>query len=141
MKASEFSPQVGAQGVASWVVGPEHLADALGNDGVMVLATPMLLDLMEIAADRALSSALPKDWVTLGTLADFKHLKLTPLGFQVTARATVTAVDRQKIRFQIEVHDDLDLIGEGWHERFCLPKEDFLAMVQAKRAARPTSEK
>jgi predicted thioesterase len=133
MAAQDFSPKIGDTGEAQWTVSPEHLAHALGNEGVRVLATPMLLDLMEIAANNALISALPPDWITLGIHADLRHLKVTPEGFNVTARAVITAVDRQKVQFRIDVHDDVELVGQGTHERFCMPRSEFLRMVEKKR--------
>lgn len=135
MTTPDFLPTVGLVGEAHWIIAPEHLADTLGNDGVKVLATPMLLDLMELAAHNALVNTLPEGWITLGIHANFRHLKMTPPGYLLRARAVVTAVDRQKVHFNIEVHDDIDLVGEGTHERFCMPRQDFLRIVEKKRRA------
>jgi fluoroacetyl-CoA thioesterase len=136
MPTPAFAPPVGAEGTAEWTVGPEHLAEALGNPGVRVLATPMLLDVMEMAAHHALLPFLPSDWVTLGLSVQLEHLKPTPPGFRVRARAVITEVDRQRVAFSVEVYDDLELVGRGRHERFCLPRATFLDRVRAKIAAR-----
>ena len=131
-----FRPEVGTTANVSFIVGPEHTAAAFGNPGVDVLATPMLLDFIEIAAGKALASALPADWTTLGTGAWFRHLKPTPLGFTVTATATIIEVDRQRVRFHVEVRDEIELVGDGEHERFCLPTDRYRTMIQQKQSQR-----
>lgn len=141
MHPDTFAPPVGAEGTAEWTVGAEHLAEALGNPGVRVLATPMLLDLMEMAAHQAVTPFLPADWVTLGMTAQLEHLRPTPPGFRVRARAVITHVDRQRVAFSVEVYDDLELVGRGRHERFCLPRATFLERVQAKSSARSSPER
>lgn len=134
MSSSSFSPVVGLKGKAQWTVSSQHLAESFGNDGVPVLATPMLLDLMEIAADQAVRPVMPEDWISVGVSANLKHLKLTPEGFTLWAEAVVVAIDRQKIEFQIKVYDNIDLVGEAEHSRFCMPKQRLDDQIQHKRA-------
>jgi predicted thioesterase len=131
----QFLPRIGLKGTAKWIVGANHLAEALGNPGVRVLATPMMLDLMEMAAHNALIDVLPDDWITLGISANLKHLGPTPIGFNVWAEATVVGVDRQKVDFEVIVHDDQELVGEAQHSRFCLPRAEFERRIAAKQAA------
>ncbi len=120
--------------MAQWTVSSKHLAESFGNDGVPVLATPMLLDLMEIAADNAIRPVMPEDWISLGVSANLKHLKLTPEGFVIWAEAVVVAIDRQKIAFHIKVYDNLDLVGEAEHSRFCMPRQRLDDQIQDKRS-------
>ncbi|PSR20843.1 MAG: thioesterase [Sulfobacillus acidophilus] len=132
----QFQPQIGLIGTAHWTVGTQHLAEALGNPGVRVLATPMLLDLMEVAAHNALIEVLPNDWVSLGMSATLQHLRPTPVGFHVWAQATVVGVDRQKVDFEVTVYDDQELVGLAQHSRFCLPRVELERRIAAKQAAR-----
>lgn len=133
---TNFSPVVGMKGRAEWIVSAQHLADAVGNAGVKVLSTPMLLDLMEIAAGDALAAAMPPDWVSLGISVNLKHLRLTPEHFHVHAKATIVGIDRQKVDFWIQVYDDLELVGEAAHSRFCLPKAELEQRISSKTARR-----
>lgn len=133
MPIKEFSPQIGDVGEAEWIVGTEHLADALGNKDVRVLATPMLLDIMELASANALAKSLPDDWISLGVHAELHHFRATPEGLHVWARAIIIAIDRQKVQFAIEVRDDVELIGKATHTRFCLPRSEFSRMLESKR--------
>ncbi len=129
---SLFSPVLGLKGMVQWTVSSKHLAASLGNDGVPVLATPMLLDLMEIAADNAIRPIMPEDWISVGISANLRHLKMTPEGFVVWAEAVVVGIDRQKITFQIKAYDNLDLVGEAEHSRFCLPRQQLHDQIQNK---------
>jgi len=128
-----FLPQVGMEGHWSWVVGHEHSADALGNAGVLVLATPMVLDLMEIASVQALLPGLPDDWISLGIHAELRHLQATPLGSRVHATSRVVQVDGPKVTFQVEVFDEWEKVAEGTHTRYCLPRLEFDRRVAAKK--------
>ncbi len=60
------------------VVAPADTADALGNTGVDVLATPRLVALLELAAIRAVEAQLPAGAGTVGTRIDIRHLAATP---------------------------------------------------------------
>ncbi|MCL8206828.1 MAG: thioesterase [Actinomycetia bacterium] len=128
-----FSPQVGDTGRVTWTVERAHTADAMGNPGVLVFATPMMLDLVEVACGAALERGLPSDWVSLGTWVTLSHRRPTPLGMRVTAEATITAVDGPRVRFQVVVRDEVEVVGEAEHERYCLPRTQFEAMVEKKR--------
>jgi predicted thioesterase len=60
---------------------------------------------------------------TVGTKVDIKHLAATPIGMRVTARCTLAEIDRRRLSFTFEVHDELDKVGEGAHERFIVDKD------------------
>jgi predicted thioesterase len=123
---------VGRVGEARWIVQLQHTADQLGNPGVLVLATPMVLDLMVMAAANALQPVLPSDWISVGIAADFEHFKPTPVGVAVTARASVVSVKGVEVEFAISVHDPLEEVARGRHRRFCLPRDTFTQRVAQK---------
>jgi fluoroacetyl-CoA thioesterase len=129
-----FAPKVGDQGRVTWTVEQAHTADALGNPGVFVFATPMMLDLVEVACGAALAPSLPPDWVSLGTWVNLFHRRPTPLGMRVTAEATITAADGPRVRFRVEVRDEVEMVGEAEHERYCLPRKEFEALVAKKQS-------
>lgn len=129
----EFAPRVGDSSQVTWTVERSHTADAMGNPGVLVFATPMMLDLVEVACGAALARSLPPDWVSLGTWVTLSHLRPTPLGMRVTAEATVMAADGPRVRFRVEVRDEVEVVGEAEHERYCLPRKQFEALVAKKQ--------
>ena len=109
---------VGSEGSASLTVAPEHLANRL-KDVILppVLATPVMIMLMENAALNALRPYFAPGETAVGTRVDVRHLVATPLGRTVSARARVTSVEGRRISFAVEAHDDRRLIGAGVHER------------------------
>ena len=58
----------GMQGSAELVVGDEHTAPRVGSGKVRVLATPVMINLIEAAALRAVEHLLPAGYQSLGTV-------------------------------------------------------------------------
>ena len=124
--------EAGLVGEVEVVVQPADTADALGNTGVHVLATPRLVSLLELAAIRAIEAHQPPGAGTVGTRIDVRHLAATPVGMRATIRATLREVDGRRFVFVIEGHDEAERIVEGTHERFQIDQARFLARIAAK---------
>jgi predicted thioesterase len=115
------------------VVTQQLTADALGNKGVKVYATPYVVCLMETAAQAVIVSHLPPGAGTVGTTVEMKHLAATPMGMKVRAKATLVETDGKRCLFQVDVFDEVEKIAEGRHERFIVPNlEKFLARAMTK---------
>lgn len=127
----------GLQGRAELVVGEEHTAPRVGSGRVHVLATPVMINLIEAAALDAVEHLLPAGRQSLGTRLNVRHVAATPVGMRVTATAEVTAVDGRTIRFRVEVRDERELIGDGTHERVVVNVAKFDERVQRKLGDRP----
>ncbi len=65
-----------------------------------------------------------------------RHIAATPVGMRVRATAKVTAVDGRTISFNVNVKDEIDLIGDGTHERVVVNVAKFDQRVQ-KKLSRP----
>ena len=113
-------------------VGEEHLASSIGNPGVDVLSTPTLVHLFEHTATRALEPDLPDGTMTVGVSVSIKHLAATPLGREVTIRATIRMFDGRRIIYTVEAHDEAGLVSEGTHERVWLNAEPFVENLQRR---------
>src|SRR5258708_19295345 len=89
---------VGAAGSYSLVVTLEHLASRF-KDATLppVLATPIMIMMMENAALNAIKPYLDAGESALGTRVDVRHLAATPAGPPVTGESTVTNVDGRRI--------------------------------------------
>ena len=98
-----------------------------------VYGTPLMIYLMEFASARAVAPFLPPGWVSVGTEVNVKHLAATPVGFVVTATATVLAVAGRSVSFAVQAHDGVELIGEGTHVRALVDLDRFNARVALKR--------
>ena len=117
-------------------VTPDVTADALGNPGVMVFATPCVLTLIENACSDMVKPHLPAGAATVGTAVELKHLAATPLGMTVRAKATLLETDGRRFLFQVEAWDARVKIAEGRHERFVVPNlAKFLERAMKKGQA------
>src|SRR5919201_4773571 len=124
----------GLRGEASLTVGEEHTAPRVGSGAVHVLATPVMINLIEAAALAAVERLLPAGYQSLGTLLSVRHIAATPVGMRVRAVATVQRVDGRTIYFTVEAHDERELISEGTHERVVVNVAKFDQRVQRKLA-------
>src|SRR5437870_11139621 len=92
----------GAKGSLTLLVEPEHLANRF-KDATLppVLATPVMIMMMENAALNAIKPYLGSGESALGTHVDVVHLAATPVGRRVTGEAEVTKVEGRQIEFNI----------------------------------------
>src|SRR5437667_11285511 len=120
-------------GSFSLVFGPVHLANRF-NDATLptVLATPVMIMIMENAALNAMKPYLDASESALGTRVDVRHLAATPAGRRVTGEAEVTEVDGRRIAFTIRAKDGTELIGVGTHERMVIDLAKFSERLTAK---------
>jgi fluoroacetyl-CoA thioesterase len=107
---------------------PGHLR----GDAIRVLSTPDMIRLIEQTAIQAVQSQLKPGQTTVGTRVDIAHLAATPEGMTVTIAVELTAVDRRRLGFRVEVHDEVEKVGEGTHERFIIDREQRLPRLQTK---------
>jgi fluoroacetyl-CoA thioesterase len=122
-------------GSAELVVGDEHTAPRVGSGKVRVLATPVMINLIEAAALDAVEHLLPDGYQSLGTVLNVRHIAATPVGMRLRATAEVLGVDGRTIRFRVEARDEKELVGDGTHERVVVNVEKFDARVQKKLQA------
>ncbi|MBI1736816.1 MAG: thioesterase [Candidatus Rokubacteria bacterium] len=98
-----------------------------------VYGTPMMIYLMEVASSKAIEGYLPPGWGSVGTRVDVEHVAATPVGFTVTATATVVECAGGVITFRVEAHDGVERIGAGTHTRAAVELTRFERRVQRKR--------
>lgn len=122
----------GLSGTAELVVSEEHTAPSIGSGKVRVLATPVMINVIEAAALAAIEHLLPPGYQSLGTRLDVRHIAATPVGMKVIATASVTKAEGRTVHFRVEARDEKDLIGDGTHERVVVNVEKFDARVQKK---------
>jgi len=104
----------------------------LGADIKPSLATPRMIMWMEYAARDAVLPHLEAGQDTVGTHVDVRHLAATPLGQEVTYRATVSKVEDRRITFEVEAHDGTETVGRGLHERYVIDVKRFAEGLKKK---------
>lgn len=122
----------GQTGHAEMVVGTSDTAPRIGSGHIPVLATPKMITLIEEAALAAVEHLLPEGKQSLGTHLDVSHIAATPVGMTVKAEAKLVEVQGRKLLFTVEARDEMDLIGEGKHERVVVTAASFQKRVDEK---------
>lgn len=120
---------LGMQGTESVRVTPPLTVKHFMPNMPAVYGTPMMIYLMEVAAANAIHPHLPEDWVSVGAEVNISHLAATPLGRTVTATGTVIEINERLVRFRVEAHDGVRLIGEGTHLRGVINLAKFEARL------------
>jgi len=124
--------QPGLKGSVEIVVGEEHTAPHVGSGRVRVLATPIMINLMEAAALQAVEGLLPAGHQTVGIHLDVTHVAATPVGMRVRAHAELMRVDKRTLFFDVSAEDEKERIGGGLHERIVINLAKFDARMQDK---------
>jgi fluoroacetyl-CoA thioesterase len=132
MDTTKLTP--GLEGHSELIVAEEHTAPRIGSGRVHVLATPVMINLMEAAALDAAENLIPAGYQSLGIRLDVRHIAATPVGMRVRALATLTKVDGRTLEFRVEAHDQKELIGDGMHQRIIVNVSRFDQRLQAKIA-------
>ena len=117
---------LGARGTSTLRVKPEHLANRF-KDAILpqVLATPVMILIMENAALNAIRQYLDAGESAVGTAIDVRHLAATPVGHEVRADAEVVKVDGKRIEFTVSARDETEEIGTGTHRRMVIDLASF----------------
>lgn len=120
----EITP--GLSHTSTLTVTPDLTAEAMGSGDLPVLATPAMVALMENAAMNAVAPYLDDNSTTVGGRIDASHLKASPTGAEVSARAVLTAAEGRKLTFEIEAKEGDTVIGKATHLRFIVDRQKFM---------------
>ena len=122
--------EIGLKHTSELTVTDAVTAITIGSGDMPVLATPMMIALMENAAMLAVKDKLPEGSTTVGGHIESSHLKPSKVGDKVSATAEVTKVDGKKIKFKVAAYSGDTLLGEGTHLRFIVDRERFLSKLK-----------
>jgi predicted thioesterase len=99
---------------------------------VPVLATPVVINLLEAAALAAVEHLLPAGHQSLGTELNVRHFAATPVGMRVWAEAELIGVEGRTLRFRLSARDEREPISEGTHERVVVNVAKFDRRMEEK---------
>ena len=125
--------EIGLKHTSELTVTDDVTAITVGSGDMPVLATPMMMALMENAAMLAVVDELPEGCTTVGGHIESSHLKPSKIGDVVRAVAEVVAevtkVDGKKIEFKVAAYSGNTLLGEGTHLRLIVDREKFMSRL------------
>jgi fluoroacetyl-CoA thioesterase len=122
---------LGAKGSFSLLVQPEHLADRF-KDATLppVLATPVMIMVMENAALNAIRAYLDPGESAVGTAVNVRHLASNAGWTPGYWEAEVTKVDGRQIEFAVRATEGAKEIGTGSHSRVVIDVAKFTRRLE-----------
>lgn len=124
--------ETGIKGHVEDVVREEATAGHIGSGTVKVLATPMMIALMERTSRLSVKPYLEEGQETVGTHVNVSHVSATPVGMKIWCDTELVEIDRRRLVFKVAAFDEKGLIGEGLHERFIINEAKFTTKAGGK---------
>ena len=121
--------KIGQTYTSQLLVEERHLAINVGSGDLPVLATPVMVMLVENAAMKSVADTIADDETTVGAQVSVSHLRPTPLADTVNATATLVEIDGRKLTFRVIAEDSKGLVGEGTHVRYIVNRERFVSKI------------
>lgn len=118
--------KVGETHTDEYIVKPEDTADFIGNTGVTMLSTPVMIKFMETTATHLAINNIPKNYRPVGTKIYVDHVNATPVDMKVIVKATLVAIEGRKLRYYVEAFNETCKIGFGTYEQYIINLENFL---------------
>ena len=125
-------PKIGTSQELAFKVETKHAIDFAEGGMPAVLSTPNLVGLLERAAREALAACLDDNERSVGLEIELRHLAPTPIGQTVRCIARVIGTEGRQVTFQVEAHDERELIARGLHIRRVIRVDSFAKRVQEK---------
>jgi fluoroacetyl-CoA thioesterase len=121
--------QVGMKETLEWEV-TERLTTTRGE--FKVFSTPSMCQFAETAASKLVAPHLKPGQGQVGLMITIRHMAGTPMGKMVRAEVELTAIDRRKLTFHVQIFDDVEQIGDVAHERFVIDLDKYTERLRKK---------
>ncbi|EOL44325.1 thioesterase family protein [Enterococcus caccae] len=109
-----------------FVVGAKETAKEIGSGDLDVLATPVMIAMVENTAKEYLHKQLAPEETSVGTVIEAKHLRPSKVGAQIIVKVKVDSQEKTKINFSFEAFDNGQTIATGTHQRAVILTDVFL---------------
>jgi fluoroacetyl-CoA thioesterase len=103
------------------------------SDMPPVFATAFLVAFVEWTCIEVLRPYLPAGQRTVGVHVDLSHTAATPVGMEASAQVELVERADRRLRFKVVVRDQTEVISEGYHVRYIIDFDRFMARVAEKR--------
>ena len=123
--------KVGMKHTLEWEVTEKYCTT---RGDYKVFSTPSMTLLVEMASHQLAAPHLKSGQGQVGLSVNIRHLAPTPIGKKVRADAELTAIDRRKLTFKVQVFDDVEQVGEAEHERFVIDVDKYIERLKKKIA-------
>ena len=105
----------GMKGTFSLKVERKHCTS---RGGPWVFSTPEMVKFSELSCHQLVEPMLGAGENSVGVTVHIRHLAPTLEGQTVRSEVELIEVDRRRLKFKVNLFDELEQIGECEHERF-----------------------
>ena len=123
---------VGTKGTFEIVVGADDLASTMNSALPAVMATRVMVGMMELAAMAAMRDFMDPGETSVGVSIEVQHMAATPPGHRVRAEAEVTRSEGRRLEFAVRAFDETEEIGSGTHRRVVIDLAKFKERLKSK---------
>jgi len=123
----------GMKGTLEWEV-TEQLTTARGE--FRVFSTPSMCLFAEMAAHQLTAPYLKPGQGQVGLTINIRHMAPTSIGKTVRAEAELVEIDRRRLKFHVQIFDDVEQVGDVVHERFVIDVDKYNERLRSKAAAK-----
>lgn len=113
-------------------VTEDMLAVAVGSGSLRVLATPVVVAMMEEASAKLAETMLDNGYTTVGVNVNISHISPTPLGAEVRAVSKLIKSNGKAFVFEVTAFDNIGEIANGTHQRVAVFAEKFQTKADSK---------
>jgi fluoroacetyl-CoA thioesterase len=121
--------KAGMKGTVNLKVERKHCTS---RGGPWVFSTPEMVKFSELSCHEVAAPQLAPGQNTVGVVVHIRHMAPTLEGQSVRAEVELIEVDRRRLKFRVNLFDELDQIGECEHERFIIDVDKALERLKAK---------
>jgi fluoroacetyl-CoA thioesterase len=122
----------GTKGTFTLTITADDLASKLDASLPAVMATRVMVGMMELAAMEAIRPYLEPGESSVGIAMEINHVAATPPGHRVRAEAEVTKCEGRRLEFRVRAFDETEEIGSGTHRRAVIDYAKFNERLKPK---------
>jgi predicted thioesterase len=88
--------------------------------------------LAEMASHKLAAPHLKEGQGQVGMTITIRHMAATPLGKMVRAETELVEIDRRRLKFHVQIFDDVEQVGDVTHERFVIDVDKYTDRLRKK---------
>ncbi len=113
-------------------VTEDMLAVNVGSGSLRVLATPVVVAMMEEASAKLADTVTDDGITTVGTMISVEHMSPSPLNAKIRTESTLVKNDGRLFQFETVAYDESGVIAKGKHSRVSVKSEKFQKKADEK---------
>lgn len=110
----------------------DMLAVNVGSGSLRVLATPVVVAMMEEASAKLADTVTDDGITTVGTMISVEHISPSPLNAKIRTESTLVKNEGRLFQFETVAYDESGVIARGKHSRVAVKSSKFQKKADEK---------